>query len=90
MLHIDLPTRAEIEKLAAHRADPTVSIYLPTTPVTREAEADRIALKNLLKEAVAQMEAAGTPKRSIWPIEEAVTGASRPTASRSSPRPNGS
>lgn len=73
MLHIDLPTRAEIEKLAAHRADPTVSIYLPTTPVTRETEGDRIELKNLLKEAVAQMEAAGTPKRSIWPIEEAVT-----------------
>lgn len=74
MLHIDLPTRAEIEKLAAHRADPTVSIYLPTTPVTRETEGDRIALKNLLKEAVTQMEAAGTPKRSIWPVEEAVTG----------------
>jgi hypothetical protein len=74
MLHIDLPTRSEIEKLAAYRADPTVSIYLPTTPVTREAEGDRIALKNLLKEAVAQLEAADTPKRSIWPIEEAVTG----------------
>lgn len=73
MLHIDLPTRAQIEKLAAHRADPTVSIYLPTTPVTRETDADRIELKNLLKEAVTQMEAAGTPKRSIWPIDEAVT-----------------
>jgi len=73
MLHIDLPTRAQIEQLAAHRADPTVSIYLPTTPVTREAEADRIELKNLLKEALAQMEAVGTPKRSIWPIDEAIT-----------------
>ena len=72
MLHIDLPSRAEIEMLAAHRAQPTVSIYLRTTPVTQDAQADRIELKNLLKEAVAQMEAADTPKRSIRPIEEAV------------------
>lgn len=73
MLHIDLPTRAEIENLAAHRAVPTVSIYLPTTPLTQNVQRDRLELKNLLKEAVGQMEAAGTPKRSIWPIEAAVT-----------------
>lgn len=74
MLHIDLPSRAEIEALAAHRARPTVSIYLRTTPVTQQAQADRIELKNLLREAVAQLEAAEVPKRSIWPIEEAVQG----------------
>jgi hypothetical protein len=73
MLHIDLPTRAQIEKLIAHRAQPTVSIYLPTTPLTQDAQADRIELKNLLKTAVAEMEAFDTPKRSIWPIEEAVS-----------------
>ena len=74
MLHIDLPTRAEIEKLAAHRGAPTVSIYLATTPLTQNTDADRIELKNLLKAAVEEMEEAGTPKRSIWPIEEAVNG----------------
>jgi hypothetical protein len=74
MLHIDLPTRAEIERLADHRGTPTVSIYLRTTPLTQETQGDRIELKNLLKTAVEQMEAAGTPKRSIWPIEQAVTG----------------
>ncbi len=74
MLHIDLPSRAEIEKLAAHRAQPTVSIYLRTTPVTQAAQADRIELKNLLKAAVEQMQAADTPKRSIWPIEESIGG----------------
>lgn len=74
MLHIDLPSRAEIERLAAQRAEPTVSIYLRTTPITQDAQADRIELKNLLKAAVAEMEAGDTPKRSIWPIEEAVTG----------------
>lgn len=72
MLHIDLPTRGEIEKLAAYRGGPAVSIYLRTTPLTQETRADRLELKNLLKEAVAQMEAADTAKRSIWPIEQAV------------------
>lgn len=72
MLHIDLPTRAEIEKLSEHRQTPTVSIYLPTTPISRETQGDRIELKNLLRAAVEQMQAGGIDKRSIWPIEAAV------------------
>lgn len=72
MLHIDLPSRAGIDALAAHRGGPAVSIYLRTTPVTQDTALDRIELKNLLKTAVAEMEAAGTPKRSVWPIVEAV------------------
>lgn len=72
MLHIDQPTTAEIEALAAHRADPTVSIYLPTTPLTQDAQADRIALKGHLGQAVAQMEAGGTDKRVVGEISEAI------------------
>jgi peptide subunit release factor 1 (eRF1) len=72
MLHIDLPTRAEIERLAAYRKSPAVSIYLATHPVTQQADADRLQLARLLKEAVDQMEKGGVDKRSIWPIEEAV------------------
>lgn len=72
MLHIDQPSRAEIEKLANFKEMPAVSIYLRTTPTTQDAQADRIELKNLLKEAVAQLEAAGVDKRVIWPIEEGV------------------
>ncbi len=72
MLHIDLPTRDEIEKLAAHRGQPSVSIYIPTTPLTQDADADRIELKNQLKAAIAEMEAADTPKREIWPIRDAI------------------
>ncbi|MCU0946196.1 MAG: hypothetical protein MUF65_12615 [Rubritepida sp.] len=73
MLHLDLPTPAEIEAIAAHRGAPAVTLYLPTTPVTPDAQADRIALGNLLREAVAALDAAATPKRAIWPIEAAVT-----------------
>jgi hypothetical protein len=72
MLHIDLPTRADILRLTEVRAHPAVTIYLATTPVTQSAQADRIALKNLASEAVAQLTAADTPKRAIWPIEAAL------------------
>ncbi len=72
MLHIDLPTRADIEALATWRGAPAVSIYLATTPLTQDTDVDRIELKNLLKAAVAELEAADTPKRSVWPIEQAV------------------
>ncbi|ACK50138.1 conserved hypothetical protein [Methylocella silvestris BL2] len=72
MLHIDLPTRAEIAKLASHRGSPAVSLYLRTTPLTQDSKAERIELKNLLKSAVAEMAEAGIDKRSIWPIEERV------------------
>lgn len=72
MLHIDLPTRTHIEKLASYRGTPAVSIYLRTTPNTQETKADRIELKNLLKTAIGELEAVGTDKRTLWPIQEAV------------------
>ncbi|MGS4947268.1 baeRF11 domain-containing protein [Meridianimarinicoccus sp. RP-17] len=72
MLHIDLPTRAEIDLLAAHRGAPAISIYLPTTPVTQDTQSDRIALKNALREAIGQLQAVDTAKRTILPIEDAV------------------
>lgn len=72
MLYIDLPTRAEILKLAEARAAPCVTIYLATTPLTVDAQGDRIALKNLMREAVTQLQAANTEKRRIWPMEAAI------------------
>ena len=70
MLHIDLPTRAEIDRLVVHRGAPAVSIYLATTPVTQDTAADRIELKNLSKQAVAQMEAGGVEKRCPAPRDK--------------------
>jgi hypothetical protein len=72
VLHVDLPTRAEIEKLIDYRGSPAVSLYLRTTPRTQDAQADRIALKNLLREAMAQIAAAGGGVRQTRPIEAAV------------------
>ncbi len=72
MLHVDIPTRPELAGLVAARGTALVSLYLPATPETQHIDAARIGLGNLLREAEAQLEAAGTPKRTIWPISEQV------------------
>jgi hypothetical protein len=60
VLYVDIPTFADIRALTSYRGDLCVSIYLRTTPLPQEAQADRIQLKNLAKEAVRQIQAAGT------------------------------
>jgi hypothetical protein len=72
VLHIDLPSRPDIERLVAYRGSPAVSIYVRTTPLTEEAQADRIELKNLLKAAIAEMEAAGVAKREVARVAQGV------------------
>jgi hypothetical protein len=72
LLYIDLPTQAEIAKLIGFRGNPAVTLYLRTTPVTRDAQADRIELRNLLKAALAQVEEAGVARRDVEAIRNAV------------------
>ena len=70
MLYVDIPTPADLKALTSHRDDMCVSIYLPTTPVTRETGGDRIELKNLAREAVHQLEAAAGDKRRVAALAE--------------------
>src|SRR5262249_37529941 len=70
--YVDVPTAAELKGLAAHRDDPCVSIYLPTTPVTPDTDANRIELKNLGKEALRELAEAGTDKRRVAPGAEHI------------------
>ena len=70
MLYVDIPASADIKALSSYRGEVCVSIYLRTTPVTQEAQADRIELKNLAKEAVQQLRAAGMDKRQTIAIAE--------------------
>ena len=70
MLYVDIPSLADLKSLAAHRDDICVSIYLPTTPVSKETAGDRIELKNLAKEALRQLETANTNKRRVAALME--------------------
>jgi hypothetical protein len=69
VLHIDIPTRAEIQALGAHRAWPAVTITLPTTPLTQAAQADRIALGNAARAALGMIEAKGGDMRLLRAVE---------------------
>lgn len=46
-LYTDLPTQADLSGLLATSREGCVSIYLPTSALTQEAEASTIELKNL-------------------------------------------
>lgn len=65
MLYVDIPTHDELLALANHRDDASVSIYLPTTPVTPDADANRIHLKNLARDAARALEAKGADKKRV-------------------------
>jgi hypothetical protein len=71
-LHTDIPTHTEVERLLSTRADACVSIYVPTTPLTQDAQAARIELKTLAAEATGQMEAAGAGRPAVLEIAESL------------------
>jgi len=70
VLHTDIPTRDDVDALAAVREHPCVSIYLSTTPLPKDADMARVELKNQLSEAVQQLRAAGTDRHLIEQQEE--------------------
>ncbi|WP_295445954.1 hypothetical protein [uncultured Thiodictyon sp.] len=70
MLHLDLPTAAELIDLATGRTDIAVSLFLPTTPVSLETDADRILLKNLTREGIARLQTAGADPRRLAALAE--------------------
>ena len=70
MLHTDIPTRDDVDALAAVREHPCVSIYLSTTPLPKDADMARVELKNQVSEAVQQLRAAGTDRHLIEQQEE--------------------
>ena len=69
ILHTDIPTRAEVNRLLATRNPASVSLYLATDPVSG-GDAERTELRNLGAEAVRQLQAAGTARSEVEAIEE--------------------
>ena len=72
MLHVDIPTRSDIERLSAVRAPACLSLVLPTTPITHDAQAGRIALRNLARSGAEHLLARGAAKRAVVEIEESL------------------
>jgi hypothetical protein len=54
-LHIDMPTRTDIERLASAREDFSVTVYVPTNPETPDSELDRLTARALFEDAIARV-----------------------------------
>src|ERR1700730_1222602 len=70
MLHIDIPTLAEFKALAQIKGETCISLYLPTSPLGRNAGTNRTAFKDIAKEALSQLKEAGADKNKIAIFEE--------------------
>ncbi|WP_417543729.1 hypothetical protein [Marinobacter sp.] len=70
MYYVDMPSAKEIGDLNLTRSDAAISIYLQTTPLSREVGPSRINLGNLVKKAGSQLEASGFDKRRILLLQE--------------------
>ena len=71
LLHTDIPTRAQLDRLLASRNPASVSIYVPTDPISANV-GERIELGNLAAEAIAQLGDAGIAKRDLVAIEQEI------------------
>jgi hypothetical protein len=69
MLHVDIPTPADLAALIVYRGDICVSIYVPTTPLS-QGNQDRIEFKNAAKEATDALQAGGADKRRVGALAE--------------------
>jgi hypothetical protein len=69
MLHVDIPTLEEFKALAQIKGDTCVSLYLPTSPLAGNIRANRIAFRDLAREALAQLSEAGADRRKIAVFE---------------------
>jgi hypothetical protein len=72
LLHTDIPTRSAVERLLTERDELSVSIYVETSPLTEQAQAGRIELKNLASEAVGQLEAVRADRRAVRDVRESL------------------
>jgi hypothetical protein len=69
MLHIDIPTLADFKALAAIKGDICVSLYVPTEPARRHERQNRLVLKDMVVQALRQLEELGTDKRRVAPLD---------------------
>jgi hypothetical protein len=70
MVHIDIPTLEEFKVLAQIKGEVCISVYLPVSPLVENIRANRIAFRDLAREALAQLRETGVDKRKIVHFEE--------------------
>lgn len=70
--HTDIPTENDIKQLMEIQHDTCVSIYLPTSPLPTESDANRIEFKTLAGTAVDRLQQSGVDKRTVHALHETL------------------
>jgi len=73
MLPATIPSTTELTELTDHRDNASVSIYLPSSPLPSENQALRLALKNAMRTAGAQLQEHGADRAVIDRVLDRVT-----------------
>ncbi|WP_336642386.1 hypothetical protein [Microbacterium sp. MMO-56] len=68
-MQIDMPTRADIERLAAARDPLSISIYLPTSQVPAHDEENRLRARALFEQAIERVGEL-TDKRTLQALKD--------------------
>lgn len=74
MMNVDIPTSSDLQTLTEQRDDMSVSMYLPSSRVSRESDVARIGLKSLGREAVHQLGERGADIHRISKLEDLING----------------
>lgn len=64
-MRLSLPTDDDLTELTKHRDAASVSIYLPSTPITRDVDAVQLALKTATSDVEAQLRGLDVPKKQV-------------------------
>jgi hypothetical protein len=73
-IHTDVPSVEEIKQLALHRERPSLSIYVPTSPISAESEISRLEFKNAVGEALSQAQKGGLSREASQSIADSAQG----------------
>ena len=68
-LHVDIPSRAQLERLLNHRSPFSISLYVTAGRLPDEGQAARIAVKSLGSQALDQVRAGGGDHRLLQELE---------------------
>lgn len=70
--HIDVPSENDIKQLMSVRANACASIYLPTSQLPTESDANRIEFKTLASTAVERLKSSDSDKHDVNAIHDAL------------------
>ncbi len=71
-MRLTLPTDHDLTELTQHRNAASASIYLPSTPITRDVDAVHIELKNAASEVENQLRGLGIHKKQVDDVAKSI------------------